>query len=416
MNITILAVGTRGDVQPYIALGAGLRVAGHDVTLATSGSFGACVSEYGLRYAMLSADFLKLVETPEGKAALAGKNPLGLMKRVMPMLRRMLDDAWAAAQGADAIIYHPKALGGYHIAEKLGVPAFLAHPLPMFTPTRAFPSPLLPFRDLGGFLNRLSHSLALAATTAPYRKLIDTWRAETLGLPPSTGERLLHGRPVPQLYAYSPHVLPPPADWGPETIVTGYWFLPPRAWQPPAALAAFLADGEPPIYVGFGSMASRDAGRVTDVVLEALARTGLRAVLATGQGGLAAKDAPNVCVIDAAPHDWLFPRVAAVVHHGGAGTTAAGLLVGAPTLICPFLGDQPFWGRRVHELGAGAAPIPQKRLTAERLAGALRQITGDAAMRERAAALGARIRAEDGVARAVAAIGAQVGQALAAAV
>jgi UDP:flavonoid glycosyltransferase YjiC (YdhE family) len=209
---------------------------------------------------------------------------------------------------------------------------------------------------------------------------------------------------VLRLYPYSPAVLPTPADWDASSVATGYWFLPRDGdWQPDPALVDFLASGPPPVYVGFGSMPSEDAAAKTQVVLDALAQAGQRGVVATGWGGLTLANAPrDVFALDAAPHDWLFPRMAAVVHHGGAGTTAAGLAAGAPTVICPFFGDQPFWGRRVAALGVGPAPIPQKKLTAARLAAALRTVAEDAAMRMRAQTLGEAIRSEDGVGRAVA--------------
>jgi sterol 3beta-glucosyltransferase len=202
------------------------------------------------------------------------------------------------------------------------------------------------------------------------------------------------------------HVVPRPPDWKPWHSETGYWFAPPADdWSPPPELEAFLAAGPPPVSVGFGSMSGRDPARAARVVLEAVRLAGVRAVLVTGWGGLAAADLPpGVFTIDQAPYDWLFPRVAAVVHHGGAGTTAAGLRAGRPSILCPFIVDQFFWGRRVHELGAGPRPIPQKRLTSEALAGALREATTSAPIQAAAADLGRRLAAEDGVARAVALI------------
>ncbi len=407
MKALILTVGSRGDVQPYVALGAGLRAAGHSVTLATLEAFAPLAAERGLAFAPLRGEFLELLQTPEGKAALVGRGtPLTLLRKVRPMLRRVLDDALAAAAGAELIVYHPKAMAGYSLAEKLGVPGILALPLPLMSPTAAFPSPLLPVGSLGPALNRLSHRAMVRLSTASVRGLVDRWRREALGLPPARDELTLRGRPVLRLYGYSPAVVPTPADWDEHSVATGYWFLERREpWRPPASLAAFLEAGPPPVYVGFGSMTTQDAARTTRIVLEALGRAGQRGVLATGYGGLAAAALPaSVYMLDQAPHDWLFPRMAAVVHHGGAGTTGAGLRAGAPTLICPFFGDQPFWGRRVAALGAGPRPIPQRRLTAAALAEAIAAAVGDPAMRARAAALGEAIRAEDGVARAVALI------------
>jgi sterol 3beta-glucosyltransferase len=201
-----------------------------------------------------------------------------------------------------------------------------------------------------------------------------------------------------------------PPDWDGRSVATGYWFLDrPDDWQPPHELVEFLERDAPPVYVGFGSMPSEDAVVKTRLILEALQLSGQRGVVATGWGGLSANDLPEyVHALETAPHNWLFPRMAAVVHHGGAGTTAAGLRAGVPTVICPFFGDQPFWGRRVASLGVGPQPIAQKGLSAEKLADALLTVIGNKTMKERAAALGATIRSEDGIGRAVALIEAEV--------
>jgi sterol 3beta-glucosyltransferase len=412
MHILILTLGSRGDVQPYIALGIGLQAAGHTVTLTTLPTFEGVATEHRLAFRPLRGEFLELLQTPAGKAAIVGKgNPLALLRMVTPMLRGMLDDGWSAAQGVDAIIYHPKALGGHSIAEKLGIPGILALPLPLYSPTRAFPSPILPITQLGAGLNYASHQLIVRLASASTRGMLNRWRKEVLGLPAAGDELMLSGRPTLRLYAYSPALVPTPSDWDAHSVATGYWFLDqPSGWHPPDSLVAFLRAGPPPIYIGFGSMPSQDAAGKTALVLAALERAGQRGVLATGWGGLTATNLPpNVYALDAVPHDWLFPQMAAVVHHGGAGTTGAGVRAGVPTIICPFFGDQPFWGRRVAAAGVGPYPIPQKRLTVERLAEAMRVAATDPTMREQAASLGAQIRAEDGVTRAVALIEARIG-------
>jgi sterol 3beta-glucosyltransferase len=208
---------------------------------------------------------------------------------------------------------------------------------------------------------------------------------------------------LPLLYCYSPSIVPAASDWNNCNHVTGCWFLDREAeWQPPCELVDFLQAGPAPVYVGFGSMYSANPEVVTGMVLQALARAKQRGILQTSWGGLSNADLPDdVFAVDSIPHDWLFPQMAAVVHHGGSGTTAAGLRAGMPTVIIPFFADQPFWGARVFELGAGPAPIPKKRLTLERLADAIRAATCDEVIRARASALGERIRVEDGVTEAV---------------
>lgn len=403
-RILILTAGSQGDVQPYVALGQGLNQAGFDVLLATDSSFSSLVAAHGLAFAPLQAPFAQLVQTDAGKAALAGKKSFSL-KQIMPMLRQMMDDAWDIAQQyhPDAVVYHAKPLAGYHIADKLGIPGFLAMALPIYSPTRSFANPIFGGGNYGGFLNYLSYTVFLQASLLPYRRFLNQWRQEKLGLPPFRDERSLQGRPVPKLYAYSRHVVPLPADWDESALVTGYWFLGSSAdWQPPANLATFLMAGSPPLYVGFGSMASQDAAQTTRLVIDAVRQSGQRAILATGWGGLSASEVPDfIHILSSAPHDWLFPQCLAVVHHGGAGTTGAGLRAGKPTIICPFFGDQPFWGKQVFELGVGPRPIPQKQLTVTNLSQAIQTVSLDTAMQQRADALGEKIRAEDGVMQAV---------------
>ncbi|NJN19539.1 MAG: glycosyltransferase family 1 protein [Oscillochloris sp.] len=404
MNILILTVGSRGDVQPYVALGQGLRAAGHRVILSTLAGFAEMVQAAELEFAPLRGEFLELMQTSEGRAAMAGKaNIFKLVQMVQPMYRTMLEDEYAASEDADLIIYHPKALGGHSIAEQRGIPAILALPLPLYSPTRAFPSPALPMANLGGMLNKASHRMVVALATSSVRGTLNRWRREQLELGPLGDELVLHGRPLLRLYAYSPMVLPTPDDWDSFSVATGYWFLEqPGDWQPAAELVGFLRAGPPPVYIGFGSMAAQDAQAKTRIVLDALRIAGQRGILASGWGGLSTASLPEgVYMLDAAPHDWLFPQMAAVVHHGGAGTTAAGLLAGRPTIICPFFADQPFWGRRVAELGAGPQPIPQKKLNATNLAAAITQAVSDPAMGAAAEAIGAQLRQEDGIGRAV---------------
>jgi UDP:flavonoid glycosyltransferase YjiC (YdhE family) len=208
---------------------------------------------------------------------------------------------------------------------------------------------------------------------------------------------------MPILYGFSPSVIPAPSDWNGNTHITGYWFVDETdAWQPPTALLDFLQSGSPPVYVGFGSMSNRNPEQTADLVIQALTLTGQRAILLSGWGGLQKTKIPDsIFMIDSVPHSWLFPRMSAVIHHGGASTTAAGLKAGIPSVIIPFFGDQPFWGQRVAELGVGAKPIPRKGLTAERLANAIHEVITNENIRQRAAKLGEQIQAENGIESAV---------------
>ena len=416
MKILLLTLGTRGDVQPFVALGVGLKAAGHEVSVCAPSSFAPLVTEHGLTYAPMSDEIVQLARAQEGREILgAAGSPLGLLKgwlrlarRVGPMQRRVLDDAWAAAPGTDALVYHPKVLGGTDLGERLKVPVFLVLPAPALVPTRVFPAPVLPpLRvplSLQGVYNRLTYRLPQLMNVAT-AGVVNKWREEALELParPAFQDPLRYpdGRAVPVLHPFSPHIAAPPADWSADVAVTGCWILT-SEWRMPSELREFLRAGPPPAYVGFGSIAGRNPAQTTQTVVGALERAGQRGVLSSGWGGLGTARLPGtVFKLDAAPHDLLFPHMAAVVHHGGAGTTAAGLRAGKPTVVCPFFGDQPFWGARVAALGVGPAPIPQRRLTAENLAAAIRRAVTDTEMQGRAYELGVKLRAEDGVGRAV---------------
>jgi UDP:flavonoid glycosyltransferase YjiC (YdhE family) len=412
MRIVILAMGTRGDVQPCVALGLALMRAGHTVRLAAPDDQEAFVRDWGLDFFPLGVNMHELQQTVTGQRLLkTGSNVFaGLREMVrlfLPFLEQMMESTWQACQGAEAILFSTLGMGGYHVAEKLGIPCAWAVIVPAFTRTHAFPSLIAPVLPLGGGYNWLTHLLFEQFTQQSTGRFVNRWRRERLDLPPlplhSWPYDSLHGRPVPKLYGYSPTVIPRPRDWGPNAHVTGYWFLDhPPEWRPPAHLVDFLDAGPPPVYVGFGSLRPANADQTTGVVLEALRASGQRGLLAASWGALAQSDLPeDVLMVESVPHDWLFPRVAAVVHHGGAGTTAAGLRAGVPSIVVPFGADQPFWAARVHQLGAGPSPIPYKKLTVERLTNALRAATSSETMRQRAAGLRERLRSENGVGRAV---------------
>jgi len=412
MKIFLSSMGTRGDIQPFIALGQGLQAAGHQVALCTAEGYRTFVEEHGVPYAYMDNEFLAIIQSQTGQAAIESKRGiLEIYRQIGPIIRRSLEDEWRAVQAfqPDLMVYHPKMLGSYHIAEKLGIPALLSLALPFQTPTRAFPNPIFTGVKLGGWFNQFSYRLMDLAGLM-YAGTTNDFRVKTLGLPPkgrfSSTMRKTNGEPVPVLYAYSPHLVPRPADFPPEVHVTGFWFLEQAtAWQPSPELLAFLEAGPPPVYVGFGSMSGSTGAVRGRIVVDALQKSGQRGLLASGWGGLQTGTLPeSIFQIDAAPHDWLFPRVAAVVHHGGSGTTAAGLRAGKPTVICPFIADQPFWGRVVHDRGVGPQPIPQKKLTVDGVAAAINTAVNDKAMQAAAANLGVQIRAEDGVACAVAII------------
>ncbi|WP_041448070.1 glycosyltransferase [Anaeromyxobacter sp. Fw109-5] len=419
MRIALLTAGSRGDVQPYLALARALARSGHACTLVTQRVFAPLAAEYGVTFHAAGGDDWPTPESVRERvrngelAELAGKrNSFSQLSLVAALFARHMTrftaDALPACEGVDAVAFAPMAaVAGHSLAEKLRVPFVPALLAPAFS-TREFPSVLFPPRAsfIPGY-NRLSHWAAERLLWRLNRESAIRLRRDVLGLPPypRSAFELMHRAEPPVLVGVSPNVVPRPRDWAPYLHLTGYWFLDePSGWNPPARIARFLASGSPPVCVGFGSMVSEDPRGDVRIVAEALDRVGRRGILLSGWAGLDdhAADLPSsILPLDSIPHSWLFPRVAAVVHHGGAGTTAAALRAGVPQVVVPFITDQPFWGDRVRRLGVGPAPIPRARLTAERLARAIACALERGAMTARARDLGHTIRAEDGARLAV---------------
>jgi sterol 3beta-glucosyltransferase len=412
MRATVLTYGSLGDVQPYVALGAGLRCAGHHVRIATHSAFAPLVTQHGLEFYPIPGDPTHVLESRSGLSWLqAGGNSLLFARGLARIARSLMDQvavaSWDACRGADALITSVLGFyGGRQVAEKLNLPLVLASYTPA-APTTAFPNPLLcPPWLRGAFANRITHELAMQLLWQPLRPSLNKLRRDVFSLPPLSigglAAEIRNGR-WPTLCGYSPAVVPRPPDWGEDAHVTGYWFLDQATrWKAPPELLSFLSRGKKPVYIGFGSMWIQDARAASDLALAALRITGNRGVLQTGPGALSSADLPpDVIGIDWAPHDWLFPQMAAVVHHGGAGTTAAAVRAGVPSVVTPFFADQPFWGRQLSALGIAPPPIPYRSLNVKRLVNAIRIATCDNKMIDRAKQLGERVRAERGVEKAV---------------
>jgi sterol 3beta-glucosyltransferase len=412
MQITIIAGGSRGDVQPYVALGKGLIEAGHIVRILAPLDYQELTTDYGLDYFDIGGG-VKTIAQKQIQDIVEQGNILKILsvtgQGAKQLALQSAQNGLVACQGSDLILAGFAGLSnGIALAEKLGIPFLQAHLMP-FTPTSAFPSvltPQLPQTRLAKWANILSHRFAQQMMWQMLREADNKARTQVLKMSPAPflgPFASLERKSQPIIYGYSPEVIPPPEDWPAYIHVTGYWFLePPNGWEPPSDLVEYLQEGPKPIYIGFGSMLSRKPEETTDMVLKALASTSQRAVLSSGWGGLKKENLPKtVFMVGSIPHSWLFPRMAAVVHHGGAGTTGAGLRAGIPSIITPFFGDQPFWGKRVYELGVGPKPIPRPKLSTSNLAEAIRIAMFDAEIRTKAAQLGELIRAEDGIARAV---------------
>jgi sterol 3beta-glucosyltransferase len=414
MRVTLLTAGSRGDVQPYVALAVGLEAAGYRAKIATNDSFQEFVAEFGLEYAQVSQPPRAIRSNRLWRRwQQSGENLAGyiyyflrIARQSRPTLEAMLDDFWSACQGAELIISSTSGFGGPAIAEMLGVPHCWAFIHPMI-PTRAFPHFMTPYGlSLGARLNRLTYLIAERVYWLLFGPALRRWQRAFAARPairrPHSNAFLGQGSAV-VLCGFSRHVVPPPADWDDRVKLCGYWHLDaPAGWQPPPELIAFLENGPPPVYFSLSGVHYPSREGLVDLVLEALRRTGRRGVLQLGFAAERLADLPDYALpVGAIPHDWLFPRMAAVVHHGGVGTTANALRAGIPSVGVPSYWDQPFWSRRAHRLGVGPKPIPVRQLNGPRLVQALEVMASDSALQRRARTVGEKIRQEDGVASAV---------------
>ncbi len=405
MTITILTIGSRGDIQPYIALGVELKKAGYGVRVATFETFETFVKHFGLEFYPVKGDVSRVASSEDVRGARQADNPLRVLfsfNKLKSYIFELQKELFQACKGSDAIVYHPGAAIGYFIARLQKVPSILATPFPM-TPTREYPA-LIFYNGvrLGKGYNLVTHKIfeqiMWSATSTPIKQF---WKQEFGHAPEEFG--CPYGRQttrsLPTIISCSDHIFPRPPDWPGHVHNTGYWFLDNDVdWKPPNELLDFLSRGTHPIYVGFGSIGDPTlAEQTTRVVIEALQSCGQRGLLATGWSGMHnSGDIPDdIFILESAPHSWLFPQMAAVVHHGGAGTTAAGLRAGIPNIIIPHGNDQFAWGRRVQELGVGPRPIPRKTLSAEKLSDAI-QFALSNEVRANAKELGRKIQSENG--------------------
>jgi len=411
MRITILTFGSTGDVLPFVALGKKLMQNGHLVTILATTDSRELIERHGLRFFSAEVNTKAMLKTELGQRFLAtqsnGLKTLNLWRQLVSTYASNLPQMYkTASQDADLIIFTLSTFGGHSVAEQKGIPSIITSFFPV-TPTGDFPV-FIVRNSLGRSLNRLSYR----AFEFLFRTLVlagdnINLQPERLGLTPykSGPFTTLQNNGVPLLHPFSPTLIPKPKEWPTNVHVTGYWHLDESDWKPPQALLNFLANGPRPVSIGFGSMAIQDAPVVTRTILEALAKTGQRAILSKGWAGIGEGiDLPdNIFLVDFVPHDWLFERVSGIVQHGGAGTTHASLRAGLPTLVVPFTSDQPMWAHSLHQLGISPKPIPLNRLTADKLAKALLDLT-DPKLIERARQVGVQVRAEDGVGKAVEAI------------
>jgi UDP:flavonoid glycosyltransferase YjiC (YdhE family) len=443
MNIVIQIVGSRGDVQPFIALGQVLKnTYGHRIRVATHPTFRDFVLENGLEFFSIGGDPAELMAFMVKNPGLMpgfdtmrngdiGKRRKGISEMITGCWRSCIEagdgtgleasDSLVDGRGfdggisvggdpmckpfvADAIIANPPSFAHMHIAEKLGIPLHLMFTMP-WSPTQAFPHPLANIQSTNcdpSMTNFITYALIDMMTWQGLGDVINRFREKNLNLEPVSiiwAPGMASRLRIPYTYCWSPALIPKPADWGNHIDISGFYFLNLATnYTPPDDLAAFLDAGPPPIYIGFGSIVVDDPNAMTKLIFEAVKQTGQRALVSKGWGGIGADELgipEGVYMLGNCPHDWLFKHVSCVVHHGGAGTSAAGISSGRPTVVVPFFGDQPFWGAMIARAGAGPKPVPYKDLTAEKLAVAIQEALRPESL-ERAAELSEKIRQEKG--------------------
>ncbi|KAM0554830.1 hypothetical protein ACHAPJ_006563 [Fusarium lateritium] len=431
LNVVIQVVGSRGDVQPFIALGKVLKdTYGHRVRLATHPTFKDFVLENGLEFFSIGGDPSKLMSfMVKNRGLMPGFRSLlrGEVSKRRRDITEYIQGCWRscykAGDGmslgaieydpsetatrpfvADCIIANPPSFAHIHCAEGLGIPLHIMFTMP-YSPTRAFPHPLANIRSSNTDRQRtnyVTYAIIEFLTWQGLSSIINRFRAKCLGLDPVNAvlaPGILQSLKIPHTYCWSPALIPKPKDWGPHISIPGFYFLDLGSnYVPTPDLQAFLDAGPPPVYIGFGSIVLEDPNAMTELIFQAARKTGQRVLLSKGWGGMGADELhvpDGVFMLGNVPHDWLFKHVSCVVHHGGAGTTAAGIKAGRPTVVVPFFGDQPFWGAMVSRAGAGPAPIPHKKLTADKLADAISFCLKPESL-ERANELASKIAAERG--------------------
>ncbi|KAI3506906.1 hypothetical protein L1887_21537 [Cichorium endivia] len=407
LQIVMLIVGTRGDVQPFVAIGKRLQEYGHRVRLATHSNFKEFVLTAGLEFYPLGGDPKVLAEymvknkgfLPSGPSEIPVQRSQmkDIIFSLLPACKEPDLDTGIPFK-AEAIIANPPAYGHTHVAEALKIPIHIFFTMP-WTPTSEFPHPLSRVKQSAGY--RLSYQIVDSLIWLGIRDMINDVRKKKLKLRPVTYLSGSQGSEsdIPHGYIWSPHLVPKPKDWGPKIDVVGFCFLDLASnYEPPEELVTWLKAGPKPIYIGFGSLPVQEPEKMTQIIVKALEDTGQRGIINKGWGGLGNLKEPKdfIYSLDNIPHDWLFLQCASVVHHGGAGTTAAGLKAACPTAIVPFFGDQPFWGERVHARGVGPPPIPVDQFTLPKLVDAIKFML-DPKVKERAVELAKAMEKEDGV-------------------
>jgi UDP:flavonoid glycosyltransferase YjiC (YdhE family) len=407
LRIVVAALGSRGDVQPFLNLGVGLRENGHDVQMAVPENFMELVKEHGLGFVSIRGDFKKMLSSTEGRKFLKSKNPITFVSRIKKLsnelMQTMQDDIYDALDGADACVFSYLCGPVIDVAEKTRIPCFLGMVYPVLR-TGEYPNLAVTLKNLGSHFNKWTYDLFTFFMWIAFGSICNNWRKTRLGLSKSPIFQRIEKSGIPILAAYSSYVVPKPTDWPVQAYVTGYWFPNVRDdWQATGELENFLASGPPPVCVTFGSMTDNEIDQITKLIKHTLKNERLRGIFVASWSGMGKAEAESndFYYLESIPYNWLFPKVAAVLQHGGAGTLAATLEAGIPPIVLPFVGDQKFWAQQVYKLGVAPKPFRRSALNEKRLSSALRIAINDKSLRKKAYELGCSIRGENGVAAAI---------------
>lgn len=407
LKISLLTYGTRGDVEPFLALADGLIASGHHVTLAAPETLQPLVENDQLRYQGLPGDPAQLADELRERA---GGNLIKIIsamtRHVMPIAVEVFRGVQTACRGADVILHSFLMTEvGHTLAHRRGAVEISVQFFPVFQPTGQFPAPVFPDLPLGDGYRKLTHHFNTIAFRYGGRIMYRLLRRKHDDLPRLAKWPFRKGTQgtVPMFFAFSEHVIPRPTEWPDQTVITGYWRRKPSIeWTPPPELISFLTDHEAPVFIGLGSMVPHPGEEIIQLVRRALETIDEPGIIShSGHSDHAPQRRGNALIIGPIPHDWILPQTRVVVHHGGAGTTGAVMHAGVPGVVLPVSADQFFWGRRTQALGVGPEPVPFKKLTAHKLSQAVNKALQDSTLHARARQLGKQLQAEDGVVHAV---------------